>query len=350
MVPLHLLARGIGAVRSKLRQPAARKLPGSDRLLTVFFDLDVSPLTYDIISYLCGAELERRRRGLDEIQVVFVPGTFGRLRAELADYESKVDPDQRWWRLHHLVIPATSLLPSCSGYCLATSRQQAQLLQDGLAGPVYPAGYSVRFPVGMKTREVRDAARAGEEIWPLLRSPVQAIRLIETFIRNCTASPDGRRMVVITLRQYAYMPQRNSRLADWATFARDIAGKGYHPLFLLDSERAFDGTPVELAGLLVMTEAPWNLQLRLALYEVAWLNMMVAHGPMELLWYSERSSYLVFLEPGMAPQSQPQMLEDQGHRIGEDMPFARPKQRMVWGGDRLEVLQREFTRFEAETA
>ena len=82
------------------------------KTLYYFYDLDVSPITFDIADALVLAELERRRRGLDSLYAVIVPGRHGGLRDEGSEYENVVDRASRWWRLHHLLIPMLSLLPS----------------------------------------------------------------------------------------------------------------------------------------------------------------------------------------------------------------------------------------------
>ena len=80
----------------------------------------------------------------------------------------------------------------------------------------------------------------------------------------------------------------------------------------------------------------------MALYEAAWLNMAVMHGPMELCWFSESARYLIFLEVGLAAVGTEAMLIEAGHPPGRDLIFAKACQHIVWEGDHLSVLQREF--------
>src|SRR5262249_60188324 len=84
------------------------------------------------------------------------------------------------------------------------------------------------------------------------------------------------------------------------------------------------------------------VEIGMALYEGAWLNRAVMHGPMELCWFSESARYLTFLEVGLAPVGTEAMLTDAGHPPGRDLIFAKPCQHIVWEGDHLSVLQREF--------
>lgn len=98
----------------------------------------------------------------------------------------------------------------------------------------------------------------------------------------------------------------------------------------------------DAGGNIVCEAASWDLEIRMALYEAAWLNMAVMHGPMELCWFSEVSRYLIFLEVGLAHVSTRAMLISAGHPPDRDLIFAKPYQHIVWEGDHLPVLQREF--------
>ena len=45
-----------------------------------------------------------------------------------------------------------------------------------------------------------------------------------------------------------------------------------------------------------------------------------------------------------APQATEEFLVRLGYRIGGQLPFASPHQRLVWEDDTLEVIEREFSR------
>ena len=78
---LHRLARNAttlaAALPRRLHALAVPKPEDAARTLFAFYDLQVSPITFDFLWFLVGADLERRRRGLEAVHVVIVPGRAG---------------------------------------------------------------------------------------------------------------------------------------------------------------------------------------------------------------------------------------------------------------------------------
>ncbi len=80
----------------------------------------------------------------------------------------------------------------------------------------------------------------------------------------------------------------------------------------------------------------------MALYEAAWLNMALMHGPMELCWYNEKCRYVLFIATGSAAVNSEAALMENGHSVGRDLDFSTPFQRIVWKRDDLLTLQAAF--------
>jgi len=114
-------------------------------------------------------------------------------------------------------------------------------------------------------------------------------------------------------------------------------------VFVLDTERTLDQFPDGIQGFAVFREVAWNLGLRMALYERAWLNLGVNNGPMALCWLNERTRYITFkiLTPGVAG-STVAFNRSRGFEPNESLPFATPFQKWVWEEDTPEVIEREF--------
>jgi hypothetical protein len=309
-----------------------------DKTLVFCLDLDASPVTFDVASYLAGAEVMRRKLGLKDIYVVIVPGRHNGFRVEDSEYDSVVDVDSRSWRVENIVLPLLFLLPSVSGFQVCRSRDDAAFVVRN-ARHVFPDTYLPSMPRQPAERLVRDAGRSREAIWPLFRATPKALQYARKVLDSYGGCP---RPVVISLRQYDHMSQRNSELLVWRGFAQAIKSSGFTPIFLIDMEANAAGPLAELKDEIVLGAAFWNLSLRMALYELAWLNMAIMHGPMELCWYNEKCRYVVFIPVGAAPQCSPEALHEQGHEIGIDFPFAKPYQRLVWEADTTEAVNREF--------
>lgn len=306
-----------------------------------FYDLETCPITYNIVDDLVAAEMMRRRCGAANLHVVVVPGYERGLRHEDANYDVVVSRDARLWRLHHMLVPLFSLMPSCRGYTICSTRAEARVVLAEADGPIYPEGYRLQFPVVPRRRTVFEAARRGEAVWPALEAPDVARQAVRRWLQARAAD---RHPIVVTLRQYGYMACRNSRLDDWASFLASLDTSTYFPVLVPDTSSAPDVLPPNLSRFAAFPEAAWNVALRLALYEQAWLNMAIVHGPTELCWYSQICRYLLFMETDTAPQTAQELLAADGFEIGRQLPWATPYQRWVWAGDTQAVLKEEFDR------
>ncbi len=308
--------------------------------LYAFYDLQVAPISYDVSWFAATADRARRRMGLSRLHFVIVPGIKDGLREERKAYESVVDASARLWRLHNIVVPIFTLVPSFAGLSILPSRDAASALRTASGGRVYPAHYEPALPVAHWPSELlTEPCEPGEEIG-VLRSSPQGLRYVERWLASRLG---GRRLVTITIRDYNFMPARNSDLDAWASFAGRLDATTYLPVFVLDTERTLDLLPAPLAGFEVFREASWNVGLRMALYESSYANLGVNNGPMFMCMLNARVRVLIFkvLTPSV-PQTTKELMATLGFRIGEQVRFATPFQRLVWEDDSLDVIEREF--------
>lgn len=337
-----VLRRGLGLALSPLRAAARRAgvVAPSEDVLYAFYDLQVAPITYDASWFAAGADRARRRRGLGKIHFVIVPGGKDGVREERAAYEAAVDTGARLWRVHNLLVPLFGLVPACAGYSVLPSRGAASTFRAVPADCVYPEAYEPALPIALHPTELLAAGRRGEQGIGVLRSPAQALRYVE---RWAASRLGGRRLVTITLRDYAFMTARNSDVAAWAAFADRLDRERYLPVFVLDTERTVDPLPEALRGREVFREPSWNVPLRMALYESSYVNLGVNNGPLFMALMNARTRLLVFkLITPSVPQTTEAFMRQLGFEIGGQIPFATPLQRLVWEDDSLEAIEREF--------
>ncbi len=316
----------------------------SENCLQFVYDLSVSPITFDFASYLAAAEVERRLRGFDGINVLFVMGAHKGVREETPDYEAAVNKDARLWRVRHMLLPMLGFLPTVRGVALCATREQAQALISPDQRRIYPSDYHVFLPRLPDKRVIHEHARRGVPIWPMFRATEHGRRLVGEFLER---EAKGRKPIVITLRNYPYTPQRNSRNEDWLAFADSLDRTRYAAIFVHDAETVMQPPPADFSRHIVFDAASVNLEIRMALSEAAWLNMALMAGPTELCWYNEHVRYLLFIAVGSAAVQTEAALERNGHRVGFDLDFAKPYQRIVWQVDEFSALRREFLAMEA---
>jgi hypothetical protein len=322
---------------------AAANEAWSNDALQFFYDLAASPVTFDFASYLAAAEVERRLRKLKEINVIFVLGPNAGVRRELPDYEAAIDVPTRLARLRNILVPMLAFLPSVKSYAVCSTREQAEAIIAADRKNIYPGDYRSYLPRQPAKKVIFEHARSGLSIWPMLRATDAGKRFVRDFLAR---EAKGRKAVVITLRNYDYSPERNSRNADWIAFADGLDPTVYVPIFVHDTETSMCEPPADFSQHVVCHAASWSLEIRMALYEAAWLNMALMHGPMELCWYNEQARYVLFMAVGTATINTEASLIANGHRLAVDLEFAKPHQRIVWQRDDLPTLMDAFAAME----
>ena len=312
------------------------KVVMTNQTLFAFYDLEVSPISFDFSVFLILAEMHRRRSNADKLQVVIVPGTQDGFRADDAAYTT----DNKRWRLYNIVLPLTALLEHDVAVNLCTDRDAARELFAQVDGSIFPVGYKVDEPVADFFLSSIVAASARDEIIPSYRAGPQESAYMAEWLESRT---EGRKPVSITLRSCSYDETRNSNLDAWLDFARTLDKSLYCPIIVRDTEEIFNGLPNSFDEFLSCPIVSVNLQLRMALFEQSWLNLIVNNGTSELCRLSDRARYLYFKVVSDGADSASNLIvASQGIEIGGQLPHASEYQRMIWKSDDADVIKREF--------
>jgi tetratricopeptide (TPR) repeat protein len=304
--------------------------------LTAFFDLQVCPITFDFVVFAALAEMERVRRDCATIHYVIVPGDKDGFREDDLTY----DLSQKQWRILNIVLPGCWLFGGHVSVSVCANREEALQIEERSAGPIFPEAYSVHQPVGdFLWSGVTAAAACGEPI-PHVRPSPQATDFIRTWLGNRT---DGKRPVAITLRESSHGAVRNSNIEDWIGFARTLDTETYCPIFVRDTERFGEPPLDDLKDFVICEAASLHIDLRVALYEQSWLNLVIPNGPGVLGMLSGSIRFIMFkmLTEEFANTSTGHV-QSLGFKIGGQVPHATPFQRLVWEPDDSDVIQREF--------
>lgn len=234
------------------------------KTITACYDLNESPPTYDFFTFLAEAEKFRRARGADRIDLVFQPGLESGFRAD------GLPPDliERRSMLQRVCVAGARLLPTISD--VVCFGQRTNIKAD------FPVGYDPFRPVshygaayqvnGLQCLRATDAARR------------EVKRLVTEHYTT------------ITVREAEYWPERNSDYKAWSRAARWLQFNGHNPVIIPDTHGSMTLHPGY-----EMTQAAWDIDLRMALYEGAALNLGVANGPMSLCMLAEKAPpYIIF--------------------------------------------------------
>lgn len=317
--------------------PDLKQASNSDTLC-LFYDLEVSPITYDFCWVLSMTEVRRKKLGLKHLYIVLVPGPKEGLREEMEDYEKIVNINAREFRRDHLLLPLIQLVPSCISFTLAGSRAEAESIRKKMSPYIYPEQYHTDFPIGFESFYEVGIQKTKDAL--IFRATQQALMYVDQWLEE---KAKGRKTIVITLRYYSYMPKRNSNIEAWSQFAGKLDPSKYFIVIIPDTEVAMQNPHSSLSKFEHFTPACWNVSLRAALYERCYLNLGINNGPFLLCWFNQQCRYIMFkiLTPDV-PQATKETLIMHGYTPNDPYPFLNTHQKWVWEDDSEEVIHREF--------
>ncbi len=284
------------------------------KTLTAFYDLAVAPVSCDFVTQLVQAMKKRDELGCDSLHMVIVPKEAG--LGGFARHWGQHDEHATRWRLWHIITGACPL--GKATLTIAADRRQAERLR------VEPCWWPEKqaHHVG----PLIEAGRRGERIPPL-----QASEAARRYVGNWVN--DERPLVTMTLRHQETVSVRNSRRAAWETLADELSPR-FGVVVLEDTHQALQAGFGGYGAI--------DMDLRLALYERAAMNLFGDNGPSILTWFSE-APFLRFC-CGADPEH---WTKHMALSLGDQLPWASNEQRLVWGPDDLETMRAVFADWEA---
>jgi hypothetical protein len=310
----------------------------SEDVLYVVYDLSYFPATFDAVTFAIHAEIERSKRNKKYIHLLVIPNQ--------PEHETGIainvmhDQHDIDWRVNNIVIPTFQLLKNTIGASKLSCRSEARfILNDQKA--IFPDDWDV---AGTKKlpREL-ELIKFRRDYGPLcfFEAPPQARKVVDQYLNN---RAKGKKIVVITLREYTDQPKRNSRIEDWARFVKNLDLNLYHPVIVPDTNAIFSKSLSFFNGADVFEIAALNLHIRYALFERAFLAMGVSNGPVYLQNFLGSLNSVVFQHViEEYPATTIEVIEKNGRKFGEHSPYrSHDKQITFWGVDTYENIKKCF--------
>jgi len=285
---------------------------------TAFYDLEHGPVSYDFVTWLIRA---RAAAGTGKLHVVIVPkdGGLGGFSRNWGGHDAAA----ALWRLWHIVVASCPLAGAT--VTVAPTRAAAEAMKSGACW--WPEG-KAHF-MGPLVEDARRGTRP-----PLLRATEAARRYVDAFL----GSRCSRTLITLTLRRQETDPGRNTDPTEWGKFAGWLQAKGHEAIVLDDTHEALK------SGRGYFELDP---DLRLALYERANMNCIGNNGPQELLKFS-LAPFLLFAQAldGWAEHFRKYF----SLQPGEQLPWARADQRLIYAPATFEVMREEFKAWAGATS
>lgn len=293
--------------------------------LTAIYDLIFGPISFDFVTWLVRARKEAGDRALHVVIVPYEEGLGGFSR-----HWGTHDEHAARWRLWHICVAACPLAGAT--VTMAGSRDWSKLFTAAYGGDVWAPTGKAHF-----MGPLVEAARRGESI-PKLRATEAARRCVEQSIKGS--------YVTVTLRSQDTDPDRNTS-EDWTAFIKWLETRGRQVIVLRDTREVLaEAGRWKFSSMEAL--APVDPDLRLALYERAAMNCIGNNGPQELLKFSD-APYLAFGQ-ALTEGWQNHFRKFFALEPGQQLPWARRDQRLVYRPDTFEVLTEEFGRWAGATS
>jgi hypothetical protein len=313
---------------------------GETDYIFAFYDLTVEPITYDFAYFLAEADRHARSRGKTRIFVYIVQQDAEFFIID-EKYEIAVDESRRKWRIANILIPLLLHYPPVVGFSMIprSTLDQLKLPDSSSYPPMYSKNYNPPFLYLEAFSNLASSGFTGFE------ATTQGRRYVETWLSARGIA--NQNIVAITLRRYNYDAIRNSNIEAWSQFANWLRPLGYHPVFIPDTDSCWESLP-ELHGEIIFSEAAWNLGLRMAMNELAYLNFFVSNGTAAIAQLSSRCRYVAFI-PVIDSSEQAQESVYRGYgldpEVSERFPFSLEHQIICFDHDDFENIKTSFLRF-----
>jgi len=312
----------------------------SKDILYAFYDLEVTAASYDILNFLVMAENERIARGCSRLHVIFVPAnTKDGFIKWPGDYKL-FNTDENIWRFRNLLIPCCWLIPSCRSVCVCTTRDEANFINTKICSFRFPSDYIVSIPyIDIRWKKLNESYGKYKQIQHLSATE-GAKKHVALWMKGFAYN---KKVVTITLRESTYSVKRNSNLKSWGDFARSLDPAIYFPVIVRDTERAMEPVPSELKGIEIFKDASWNIELRMALYELSYLNLGISNGPPFLAFLNKKTRVVIYkMVTDTEYASSPEYMAQMGIVMNSQFEWASPYQRLVWENDDFNTISHEF--------
>lgn len=302
------------------------------------YDLAINPITFDFVEFMVQAELKRRKLKLMCIDVLIIFNKQGSIIPE-DDYSSHVITyEQRLFRIFEMLINGCRLLPSVRNVSFVTRNTSLRYMP--LYEHKFPESYHSLKPLPCDFT----LPESPEIFYPMIQPQPDALRLVKEYFSRFR----NKKIVTITLREYDYLPERNSNIEAWVEFARSLTSN-YQVVFVPDASSFQSKFRDRIKGFEIFDAACWNLSIRTALYASSWMNLGTVGGPLIVSLYLENANTIYFWDHTIYPPEYLNHLKRfYKDEIGQKRRYLRFNNHYVYKKDSFENIRDEFYKLEEQ--
>ena len=314
-------------------------------VLYAFYDFSICPPGFDYLFFLYLAEIERINVGCRNLHPVLVPEVADMLVPNCSEFclpgmGSRPMPDDRrnWWK-KNIIYPSNWLLESCDQLTICNSREEAQGIIGIFAKHIFPTGYKTTHPISAYTHAQLISAVKENSALPSFSSSPFSLNYIEYWIKDHYLNPQ--KLVTLTLRE-SIGESKNSNIKEWVKLADELRVLKFTPILIRDTSASLSADTRVFKDHIIFREAPWNLEIRMALYESCYLNLFTGNGPAWLCLMNRKSACLMFSKTGEGDVSFKNQMRSAGLSENEAYPSFGDNKKISFSDDTFEFMLEEF--------
>lgn len=309
-----------------------------DDILYAILDLKNNLVTYDVANFFYLAEQSRIERKKENIVLLIVPNK-NISGNHIANTHYKADDEI--WRIEHIITPLARCVPAISSILSIPFREHYSELKINRDN-IFPNSYSLESPP--KQFSFDDIQSKGFSLSYLFDAPEIAKKIANNYIKSICKD---KLPIVITLREYDAQVGRNSDLYSIEKFISSLDNK-YQAILIRDTYKLGSALPHGLSRVPCCDAASIDLQVRVALNQLAFLNFSVNTGPSYIFAFTKNCSSIEFrwVDDNIFSISRKVMAQAGFKEHDQPIFFDSSKNSIVWERDSLYSLNTALLDFE----
>ncbi|MBQ4846327.1 hypothetical protein [Pseudoalteromonas sp. MMG005] len=315
------------------------RIINTSSILYAIYDLRDCLPTYDFINFCVMAEVQKKIQSKSHLSLIIVPNRSSNPEKLLL---SPFHSDEAYdWRISKILLGVANCLPSLAGFQILSSAQEIETL-DFSDKAVFPNNaHLVSKNSVISTSSFYNLPK--NTTFSVYRAPIEAQILAQNFINHYSAD---KRVITITLREYAIHADRNSNIEQWTKFLLSLDLTLYFPVIIRDTATCTIPLPEQLKQFESYPIASIDFPSRVALYQKAWLNLAVSNGPSFIFNYLKGCHSITFMKVDEKnPAISTGTFKKAGVTPGKHYPFRdNTLQQLVWEPETYENITNAFSR------
>ena len=127
---------------------------------------------------------------------------------------------------------------------------------------------------------------------PTLAAKPQALLYVDEWLT--IHNIDRKKIITITLRERTVNPVWNTKLDEWAKVVNYLSDNNYFVVILRDAEMVFQPLSKKFCKATAFGEPVFNMELRMALYELSYINLFPSGGTSVLCKVNKKARSITF--------------------------------------------------------